>query len=160
MLWVLLGNRRRVSGTVTMDLTSRPEAVRCPRVTCRAPAGIACVTATGYQRPPHHDRITQAAGKAPAGLKPAGSLTGRRPTPAQQRILAQAVNNGGGYELSGYRFHGDAQRRAAMGAMVDEARGWFVRREVTADGTVFEVTDAGRAAHTRNLIDPAETVGR
>lgn len=135
-----------------MDQVTDPRrnAPACPRPSCGARAGDPwCLTATGFPRGMHAARLALIRGEEPAAGKPAGALTGRRPSEAQQRILVQAAAAGGLYELSGYRFHGDAQRRAAMTAMADDARGWFREVRHTDHGTLFEITTAGRSAAYR-----------
>jgi hypothetical protein len=117
---------------------------------CGAQAGDPwCYTATGFRRHQHAVRVRDAQGVPPAAEKPAGSLAGRRPTDKQYLIILAAANGEGCYEVSGYGFHGEAQIRAAMDAMVDDARGWFTRVRETQHGTLFQLTDAGRTAGIR-----------
>jgi hypothetical protein len=62
-------------------------------------------------------------------------------------MLAWALAHGGTYEVSGYTFRGEAQKRAAMNSMVERA--WFRRLRNTDQGTLYEVTDDGKAASAR-----------
>lgn len=127
------------------DTDPRLNTPDCPRSGCGAKAGDPqCYSATGFPVPMHKVRLHGAARE-----KVAGRLAHRRPSDKQYLILAAAVDAGGMYELSGYRFAGDAQRRAAMTAMVDVERGWFVRLRDTQHGTLYEITDAGRNAYYR-----------
>lgn len=129
----------------------------CPLATCTAGAGVShCYTATGFPRPMHAVRVTlmqQAATAAdstpPVEPRPAGHLAGRRPSDKQALILAAAIRNGGVYELSGYRFAGDAQRRAAVLAMANDSRGWMRKLRETEHGTLYEITNEGRNAEAR-----------
>jgi hypothetical protein len=129
----------------------------CPLATCTAGAGVShCYTATGFPRPMHavrvalmQDTVRAADSTPPAAPRPAGRLTGRRPSDKQAAILAAAIRGGGMYELSGYRFAGDAQRRAAVVAMADDARGWMREVEETEHGTLYEITNEGRDAEAR-----------
>lgn len=128
----------------------RGNAPACPRDRCRATAGdLWCYTATGFRRHWHAARRLLAAGQNPPAAAADGSRTGQRPSEAQQRILTQAVAGGGLYEVSGYTFAGDAQRRAAMTAMAGPACGWFRHVQETPHGDVYEITDAGRRAYYR-----------
>lgn len=131
------------------DLRKNP--VPCTFRGCGAQQGdLNCYTATGFPRPWHAVRRSAAAGETPAAAPAAGSASGRRPTHKQADILLSAVHNDSGeYEVSGYRFHGDAQRRQAMDSMVGPARGWFERVRHTDHGTLYKITDAGRAASDR-----------
>jgi hypothetical protein len=130
----------------------RVNSPACPLKTCKAPADSRfCVTPTGFPRGFHKARLQLIeTGQAPAE-KPAGSLAGRRPSYAQAGMLAFALSTDGNglYEVSGYTFHGDAQRRATMQSMVDEARGWFEFSHSTEHCEVYRITDAGRAAYQR-----------
>jgi hypothetical protein len=123
----------------------------CPVTSCRAPAGSTwCVTPTGFRRHMHTVRRRMIDGAPAPAAKPAGSLVRRRPTRPQAGLLAVAVTGPAGeVEVSGYTFSGDAQRRAAMAAMTDPARGWFTYVRSTAHCEVYAVTDAGRAAWRR-----------
>jgi hypothetical protein len=128
----------------------RTVAPDCPLKTCSATVGdVWCYTPTGFRRHWHAARRAVVAGATAPAVPAAGKLAGRRPSEAQQRILAAAMAGGGMYELSGYTFHGDAQRRAAMTAMADQARGWFRQLHHTDHGTMFEITDTGRNAYYR-----------
>lgn len=128
----------------------RRNAPPCPLKTCRAVAGdLWCYTPTGFRRHWHAARWRIVEGGQPKAETAAGALSGRRPSEAQHRILAWAIHQAGYYDLSGYTFHGDAQRRAAMTAMADPARGWFARVRATDHGTLYKITDAGRAAFQR-----------
>jgi hypothetical protein len=144
-----------------VDQVTRP-AVNIPACrykTCGAREGDRrCYTTTGWARHMHAIRvqdITAAANTTtvPAAApeqNPAGHLTGRRPSDKQAGILAQAANDDNGqYELSGYGFHGEAQRRAAVSAMTDPARGWLRHVRETRHGTLYQITTPGRAALTR-----------
>jgi hypothetical protein len=84
-----------------------------------------------------------------ADPKPAGRNAHRRPSEKQAHILAQAADDGGLYELSGYGFHGEAQRRAAVLAMVDESRAWMRHVRETQHGDLYEITNGGRDALAR-----------
>lgn len=128
----------------------RRDAPACPTATCRAGKGNPwCYTATGFPRAMHTARLKLIAGAAPAE-KTAGSLAGKRPSHLQADILGWAIADPDGqWELSGYRFRGDAQRRAAMLAMAADTRGWFSHVRETDHGTLYQVTDAGRAAWQR-----------
>jgi hypothetical protein len=55
----------------------------------------------------------------------------------------------GRVEISGYTFHGDARRRATMLSMADPTRRWFTHVKETDHGTLYEITDDGRAAWKR-----------
>jgi len=126
----------------------RRNAPACP--TCVAQAGdVWCYTATGFRRHWHAARRRAADGQPAPEQKPAGHLTGRRPSDKQANILAAAIAGDDTYEVSGYGFHGEAQKRAAMLAMADEARGWFRHLRETQHGTLYEITDAGRDAAAR-----------
>lgn len=132
----------------------RVDSPACPLATCGMKAGTAyCVTPTGFRRGFHaaRRRLIET-GQAPAA-KPAGHLAGRRPTYPQADMLAAAVSKEGKglCEVSGYTFHGDAQRRATMQSMVDPARGWFEFSHSTAHCEVYRITAAGRAAYERFL---------
>ncbi len=130
----------------------RRDSPPCRHKGCGAQRGDRwCYTATGFRRHWHAVRRADVDNPPAAGqpTAPAGKLARRRPSEAQQRILGAAMGNGGLYELSGYTFHGDAQRRAAMGAMSNPARGWFTRLRETQHGTLYEITNAGRAAFYR-----------
>lgn len=128
----------------------RQAAPPCPFKPCRAQAGDRfCYTATGFPRHWHAARVRAAAGHDQAAARPAGHLAGRRPTDAQHRILSQAVADDGRYELSGYRFHGDAQRRSAMQSMSGPERGWFSPVGETPHGTLYKITEDGLAAWQR-----------
>lgn len=117
----------------------------CAHLGCGAKAGdTRCYTRTGFPRSMHAVRR-----KTTALARVAGRLAGRRPTEKQHHLMAQAMANGGMYELSGYRFHGDAQRQAAMASMADPARGWFRHVTETQHGAVYELTGAGRLAYYR-----------
>lgn len=127
----------------------------CTLATCGAPAGARyCLTPTGFRRPLHAVRVAAIEAAAatpitPAAPRPAGRLAHRRPSDKQARLLAQAVNNGGLYELSGYGFHGEAQRRTAVLAMTDDARGWMRHVRQTQHGDLYEITNGGRDALAR-----------
>lgn len=130
------------------DIRKNPPA--CPLPTCPAGEGDRfCYTATGFPRQWHTARRKRALGDTAPEPSAAGSLAHRRPSEAQHRLLAQAMAGGGVYELSGYRFHGDAQRRRAMQAMAGTERGWFRHVRETPHGTVYEITDDGRSAYYR-----------
>lgn len=117
----------------------------CTHAGCGALAGDPnCYTATGFPRAQH--KVRWETPKAPGAP---GSLSGRRPTDKQHELMFWAMREGGLYELSGYRFSGDAQRRASMASMADPQRGWFRKVRETAHGTLYELTDAGRAAYYR-----------
>lgn len=124
----------------------RLNAPACPRAGCNAAAGeLWCYTATGFRRHWHTARRQLAAGATVPASKPNPNV---RPSHKQADMLAFAVTAGGGqYEVSGYTFAGDAQKRAAMRAMVE--RGWFRRVRDTDHGTLYEVTDDGKAAAAR-----------
>lgn len=128
----------------------RRSAPACPTKSCRAVAGDPwCYTATGFRRHMHAARWALIEGK-PVSERPAGSMAGRRPSHLQADILSWAIaDENGQWELSGYTFSGDAQRRAAMLAMSDEPRGWFTKVRETDHGTLYQVTDVGRAAWQR-----------
>lgn len=129
----------------------RVDSPACPLKTCNVGAGTPyCVTPTGFRRGFHAARLRLIeSGTAPA-VKPAGSLAGRRPTYAQGDMLEAAIAVWPElFEVSGYTFHGDAQRRATMQSMVDEKRGWFVYSHSTAHCEVYRITDDGRAAWQR-----------
>ena len=134
------------------DVLSYPRrnSPACAFKGCGAQAGDRwCYTATGFRRHWHAVRRATAAGQpAPAG-KPAGSLAGRRPSDKQADMLAWAIHGDGTYEVSGYGLRGEAQKRNAMNSMADESRGWFRRLRETDDGTLYEITDAGRQASAR-----------
>lgn len=128
----------------------------CTLATCGAAAGTRyCLTPTGFRRPLHAVRVAaiQAAAAGtpapPAPERPAGRHAHRRPSDKQARILAQAADSGGLYELSGYGFHGEAQRRTAVLAMVDNARGWMRHVRQTQHGDLYEITNGGRDALAR-----------
>lgn len=148
-----------------MDQVKTLAVPGCPLATCEAGAGDSrCYTATGFPRPMHTARIqlmqtiAQVADTAPAAEpRPAGRLTGRTPSPKQGRILAAAIRGGGIYELSGYRFAGDAQRRAAVLAMADDARGWMRELRETPHATLYEITPEGRNAEARFREKNGET---
>lgn len=129
----------------------RVDTPPCPLASCRAAAGSTwCVTPTGFRRHMHTVRRRMIDGTPAPAPKPAGSLVRRRPTRPQAGLLAAAVTGESGeVEVSGYTFRGDAQRRAAMAAMTDEARGWFTYVRSTAHCEVYAVTAAGRAAWQR-----------
>lgn len=116
---------------------------------CRAQAGDRwCYTATNFRRHWHAMRwalvdAAKAAAPAPAPA-PARKPKPKRASEAQYRILCRAMTDGGLYELSGYRFHGDAQRRAAMRAMVEKQ--WFRYVRETQHGSLHELTNDGRNA--------------
>lgn len=140
---------------LTTTLLTTPTPV-CPLATCDAPAGASyCLTPTGFRRPLHDVRVaamqaTAAGTPAPAVEQPpAGRLAHRRPSEKQVKILAVAADDGGLYELSGYGFHGEAQRRAAVLAMVDDSRGWMRHVRETQHGTLYEITNEGRSALAR-----------
>lgn len=124
----------------------RRNPVPCPERTCIAGQGdMWCYTATGFRRHWHVSRRRLALGQAgPEKKKPSG--TGR-PSHKQADMLAYAIATGGTYEVSGYTFNGEAQKRAAMNSMV--ARGWFRRSGSNDHGTLYEVTDDGKAASAR-----------
>lgn len=123
----------------------RVDAPACPHSGCGAQAGDPrCYTRTGFPRHQHAVRK-----KTDAREKVAGKLAARRPSDAQHRIMQQAMGGGGLYELSGYRFRGDAQRQSAMAAMADVERGWFRFVEERQHGTLYELTEAGRLAYYR-----------
>lgn len=128
----------------------RRNAPACPKPGCGAPVGDPwCYTLTGFRRHWHAPRRRLADGQKPATPPAAGALAGHRPSEAQHRMLAVAIRQDGYYELSGYNFHGDAQRRATMHAMVDPARGWFSHVKEVQHGTLYRITAAGRAAWQR-----------
>ncbi len=128
----------------------RAHAPACTYEGCGAQAGdLWCYTATRFRRPWHYVRRQAAAGESAPAPKPAGSLTNRRPSHKQGDMLAFAIANGGTYEVSGYGFHGEAQKRNAMLAMVNEARGWFRHLRETQHGTLYEITEAGWLASDR-----------
>ena len=126
----------------------------CPHPGCPAKAGNAwCYTATGFPRSMHAARLALIAGEAPKTGPADGSLAARRPSHLQADILSWALADPAGrWELSGYRFRGDAQRRSAMAAMSHPARGWFTHVKETDHGTLYEITDAGREAWGRYEI--------
>lgn len=129
----------------TAPADPRVNTPACRHPDCGALAGDpACYTATGFPRGQHKVRW-----KPAAPTPEPGSLSDRRPSSKQHDIMRQAMAAGGLYELSGYRFHGDAQRRAAMQPMADPARGWFRRVRDTDHGTLYDLTDAGRNAYYR-----------
>jgi hypothetical protein len=98
----------------------------------------------------HAARLRLIAGEAAPAPPAAGSRTGSRPSHIQARLLGRALDNADGeWELSGYRFNGDAQRRAAMQAMAGETRRWFVKVRDTEHGTLYRITAEGRAAFGR-----------
>lgn len=129
----------------------------CPLTTCNAAATVShCYTATGFPRPMHAARVAvmqAAAAGADVGPAvppaPAGRKTGSRPSQKQAGILAAAIARGGLYELSAYRFAGDAQKRAAVLAMADDARGWMRKADETPHATLYEITVEGRNAEAR-----------
>ncbi len=125
----------------------------CRHKTCGArPGDRNCYTPTGFVRHWHVIRVNDAAAgdqTTEPDRAPAGRLAGRRPSEKQAGILAQAVHNGGLYEMSGYSFAGDAQRRAATLSMAGEERGWFQHVRETQHGTLYEITPAGRDALAR-----------
>lgn len=129
----------------------RVDAPACPLKTCDAGAGTPyCVTPTGWRRGFHAARLKLIESGTTPAEKPAGGLAGRRPTHPQADMLQAAIAaKDGMFEVSGYTFTGDAQRRATMQAMVDAKRGWFVYTHSTAHCEVYRVTDAGRAAWQR-----------
>jgi hypothetical protein len=127
----------------------RRNAPSCP--SCRAEVGDPwCYTATGFRRHHHETRRKLAAGQPPAASTK-GSKSDAMPTQAQQRMLSSAVDGGGLVEVSGYQFHGDAQRRATMAAMVADTRGWFRYVRDTPHAAVYEITDQGRLAYYRHV---------
>ncbi len=126
----------------------RRNSPACP--SCPAQAGdLACYTATGFPRHWHARRRTLALGGTLPAAKPAKSRAGARPSHKQADILASAISNDGVYEVSGYRFRGDAQRRSAMAAMSDDTRGWFTHAGETPHGTLYKITQTGRDAWAR-----------
>lgn len=119
------------------------EAPACPF--CRAQAGDRwCYTATNFRRHWHAMRWALVDAAKAAAVQPARKPRAKRASEAQYRIMVAAMGAGGLYELSGYTFHGDAQRRAAMRAMVD--RGWFRYVRETQHGSLHELTNDGRNA--------------
>lgn len=126
----------------------RRKAHDCPDCTARA-GDLNCYTATGFPRPWHARRRRLALGETLPDKPAAGSLAGKRPTHKQAEILGWAIANNNQYELSGYRFHGDAQRRAAMTPMADETRGWFDHVRETDHGTLYKITEGGLTAFAR-----------
>jgi hypothetical protein len=132
---------------VADELTDpRRNPVACPEPTCGAQQGdLWCYTPTGFRRGFHSSRRALALGQpAPAKKKPS---TDARPSHKQGDMLAWAIHHDGQYEVSGYTFHGEAQKRAAMNAMVE--RSWFRRLRDTDHGTLYEITDDGRQASAR-----------
>ncbi len=129
----------------------RVDTPACPLKTCKAAAGtVWCVTPTGFRRGFHAARRKLIDGGGAPAEKEAGSLAGRRPTHAQADMLGYAIAAWPElFEVSGYSFHGDAQRRATMQSMVDDVRGWFTFSHSTAHCEVYRITDAGRAAWQR-----------
>lgn len=119
----------------------RLTASNCPRCTAKAGDPL-CYTTSGYPRPMHVVRRN-------AVVPVPGRLAARRPSARQHAMMSQALTNGGLYELSGYQFAGDAQRRAAMTAAADVEHGWFRHVRETAHGTLFELTEEGRLAYYR-----------
>jgi hypothetical protein len=136
---------------VADELTDpRPAAPACPFRGCGAQAGdLWCYTPTGFRRHWHACRRAAAQGTPVTDGKPTPGRPVGRPTHKQADILAWAINNGGEYEVSGYTFRGDAQKRAAMRAMTDASRGWFEQVRHTDHGTLYKITDAGLAASAR-----------
>lgn len=124
----------------------RQNPVACPEPSCRAEQGdMWCYTPTGWRRHWHAKRIRLALGEpAPAPRKPS---TGGRPSHKQGDMLAWAIDHGGTYEITGYTFAGEAQKRAAMTAMV--AKDWFRKAGPSQHGTLYEITDGGRQASAR-----------
>jgi hypothetical protein len=124
----------------------RRNAVACPEPNCKAQEGdLSCYTATGFPRGWHASRRRLALGRPdPAKKAPSPDV---RPSHKQADMLAWAIANDGRYEVSGYTFHGDAQKRAAMDSMV--GRTWFRRLHHTDHGTLYEITDEGRQASGR-----------
>lgn len=128
----------------------------CTLATCGAGAGVSyCLTPTGFRRPMHAVRVAALRATADgipvvsAPPTPAGKNAHRRPSEKQANILGRAVDNGGLYELSGYGFHGEAQKRQAVLAMADPSRGWMRHVQETQHGTVYEITNEGRDALAR-----------
>lgn len=129
------------------DTDPRLNTPDCGHLGCNAKAGDPwCYTRTGFPRSMHAVRRRGAAQD-----KVAGKRAALRPSEKQYQIMQAAVDGGGMYELSGYRFAGDAQRQAAMAAMADVERGWFVRVRDTQHGTLYEITDTGRNAYYRYI---------
>lgn len=138
-----------------MTLLTMPTPA-CELVTCGAPAGASyCLTPTGFRRPLHAVRLAAMQATAdgqdtpPPAPAPAGRHAHKRPTEKQAGILARAEADGGLYELSGYGFSGEAQRRAAVLSMVNDTRGWMRHVRETTHGTLYEITSPGRGALAR-----------
>lgn len=81
--------------------------------------------------------------------KPSGHLAGRRPSHKMADILAAALRDGGQFETCEWSISGASAARAAVYAMAADARGWMTKVRNTADGELYQVTDAGRAAWQR-----------
>lgn len=124
----------------------RRNPVPCPEKTCAAGQGCMwCYTATGFRRHWHASRRRLALGQPTPEKKPPSSTV--RPSHKQADMLGWTIANGDVYEVSGYTFRGEAQKRAAMNSMVE--RGWFRKLRTTDHGTLYQVTDDGRAASAR-----------
>jgi hypothetical protein len=138
----------------TVGVTTTNPIPACPHPGCGAATGDRyCYTPTGFIRHLHTVRkhaIEVAAGRTgPAPEKKAGRNTRSRPKDKQALILAAAVADGGLYEVSGYGFHREAQRRASVLSMVDESRGWMTHLRETQHGDLYEITTEGRNALAR-----------